>query len=218
MIGHKRCLDDPTILPDRDHGKIFHIEIDGHRDQVGISFALFDLLGLDFLHLREVQRGGVLAQDQFGALVLPGWITPSRFKIAVQVHRVVLPFPSGSGVDLEPGEAGAWVRAQVGPVQVQTERFVVESGMIGGSWQSRLSLVLARGLPVGQMREVGTRFANGIFDHRAAVDERELGELVAEVVGGQRMGMGAGGDGEGFGPGQQFVGGDEPLPSLLMLL
>src|SRR6266567_9233652 len=85
---------------------------------------------------------------------------------------------------IRPRSAWTWTQQTYGPAQAERGR--IEGGVIGGSRAARQPPVLARGLPVGQMREVGTHFANGIFDHRAAVDERELGELLADVVGGQR--------------------------------
>src|SRR6266446_3808678 len=90
--------------------------------------------------------------------------------------------------------------------------------MIAGSWTARLPLFLASCVPVRQIREVGARLAQGIFDDRAAVDERELGKLLAKVVGRQRTRMGSRRHREGFGPGEELVWTDQPFSFLLLLL
>ena len=218
LISDKDRLNDPAILSDGDHREILHIEIDGYCHQVRVLFALLHLLRLDRLDLREVESSRLGTQDEFGALGFPGWITPPRFKVAAQFDGIVVPFPSGSRVDLEPSEAGAPTWAQVGPIQVQAERFAIEGGVIAGSRAARLSFLFPGCVPVCQIREKGAHFADGIFDHRATVDERELRELLAKVVGGQGMGMGGRCHGEGFGPGEQLVGGNEPLPFFLEFL
>ncbi len=217
-ISHKERLDDRPILPHRDHREILDVQINGHRHQVRVLFARFDLFRRDCFDLREVQGGGLGTQDQFGALVLPGRVTPARFKIPAQLDRIVVPFPRGASVDFETGEAGARARVQVGLVQVQGKRVVVEGRVVACSRAAWPPLLLAGCAPRRQIREKGAYFANGIFDHRAAVDEREIREPCAKIVAGQRMGMGAGFHGEGFGPGEQLVGGEEPLPFFLMLL
>src|ERR1700730_7295217 len=113
-----------------------------------IFFALFDPLGLNMLHLWEVQSRAIFAHDQFGTLMFPSRITPARFKVAAQFDGIVVPLPNRSCVHLEANEAGVWVRTQVRRVLVQAERFIVEGRMIAGSWVPRLSLILASCIPV----------------------------------------------------------------------
>ncbi len=143
VIRQEDCLNDPLILSDCDHRQIFDIQIDPDCHQMRIFFPLFDPLGLNMLHLREVQSRALLAQDQFGTLVLPSWITPARLEVATQFDRIVVPFPTSSCVDLEAGKACAWGVTQVRRVQVQAERFVVEGRMIARSWAPRSPLFLA---------------------------------------------------------------------------
>ncbi len=108
VISDKDCLNDPAILSDSDHREILHIEIDGHGHQVRVRFALLHLLRLDRLDLREMECSHLVMQDEFRALGFPSRIPPPRFKVAAQFDRIVVPLPSGSRVDLEPGEAGVW--------------------------------------------------------------------------------------------------------------
>ncbi len=218
LISHKHRFDDRPILPHRDHRQILDVQIDSHGIQVRILFACFDLFRRDCFDLREVQGGGLGTQDQFGALVLPGRVMPARFEIPAQLDGIVMPFPRGAGVDLETGEAGARASMQVSLVQVEGKRFVIEGRVVAGSRTAWPPLLLARCAPRRQIREKGAHFANGIFNHGAAVDEREIREPCAKIVAGQRMGMGAGFQGEGFSPAEQLVGGDEPLPFFLLLL
>ncbi len=138
VITDKDRFNDPLILAHRDHGELLDIEIHRHGHQVRICFALFDLFGRNFFDLREVQGGTLFAQDEFGALGFPGRITPPRFKVPAQFDGIVVPLPLGSRVDLEPGEAGVPPLVQVGPIQIQTARFVIERGMIPGGRRARL--------------------------------------------------------------------------------
>src|SRR5258706_14192488 len=99
VVPHKEGLDDGTILPDRGPRQVLDIEIDRYRHQVGVSFALLHFLCLDCFDLREVQGSGISVQDQFGAVLLPGRVCPTRLEVATQLDRIVVPFPGSSGVD-----------------------------------------------------------------------------------------------------------------------
>jgi hypothetical protein len=54
MIGDKQRPDDCVVLPHRDHGEVFDIQINAHRHQIRILLALHHFVGGDLLDLREM--------------------------------------------------------------------------------------------------------------------------------------------------------------------
>ena len=140
VISHKDRFDNAIILAHADHSEILHVEVHRHGDEVCIFSAFLDLFRFDVFHLGEVQGRGLFAQDQLRTLRFPGGISPARFKVATQFDGIVVPFPGGSRVDLEPGEAGARSGTQINGIQVQREGLIIEGRMITGSWAARLPL------------------------------------------------------------------------------
>ena len=57
VIGDKARPDDLPVLPDGDHRQLFDVQIDRHRDQIGIALALHHLPGGDGFGLQEVDGG-----------------------------------------------------------------------------------------------------------------------------------------------------------------
>ena len=143
-IGDKDGLNDVLMLPDGDHGQILDIEIDGHRDQIGIVFAVLDLFGQDLFGLREVQRCRVLGQDQQWTVPLPGRIAQSLLEIATPDDRVVRPTPRLAIIHLEPHKAVGHFRL----LQGQLAGSLVERGILARPWQARLAFLLATLFPV----------------------------------------------------------------------
>jgi hypothetical protein len=82
MIRDKSGCFDHSMLTHRNHREILDIQIDGHRDQVGVLLAFHDLFGGDGFALQKVNGGVFFAQDQFGTFRFPGVIGPPLFKIA----------------------------------------------------------------------------------------------------------------------------------------
>src|SRR5260370_14821989 len=95
---------------------------------------------------------------------------------------------------------------------------MVERRVIRGPRQTRLPFFLAALLRICSMRQIGAHLANGCLDHASAVDEMHLGKACAEVPPLPGMRMGFRFHGAGFGPGEQFVGGDGAFAHLQMLL
>jgi hypothetical protein len=212
MVPHKEGLGDVPILPDCDHRQILDIEIDRDRHQVGVLFALLHFLRLDCFDLREVQGSGISAQDQFGTLLLPGWVCPTCFKVATLLDRIVVPFPCSSGVDLQSGKR----LSQISFIQFKREGSLVEGRVIAGSWGSRPPLLFAGRSPVRQVGEIRASFANGILDHRATIGKGHVREVFTKVPVGPGVRVLFRCDRLEFGPGQQLVGGNEPFPFLLI--
>jgi hypothetical protein len=82
MIRDKSGCFDHSMLTHRNHREILDIQIDGHRDQVGVLLAFHDLFGGDGFALQKVNGGVFFAQDQFGTFRFPGVIGPPLFKFA----------------------------------------------------------------------------------------------------------------------------------------
>src|SRR5216683_1836743 len=55
LIGDKTCLNDVPMLADGHDRRIFHIEIDGHRHEIGILLALYDLFRRDGFALEKMK-------------------------------------------------------------------------------------------------------------------------------------------------------------------
>jgi hypothetical protein len=90
--------------------------------------------------------------------------------------------------------------------------------MIACPRQARLALPLAALLPVRQIGEIGLDLANGILDHRPAVDEGKIREGPTEVPVRKGVGMLVGCDGGTLRPGEQLVSRDQALPHFVILL
>src|SRR5258708_11869177 len=107
-------------------------------------------LRLDFFGLREVQGRGVSVQEQFGAVLLPGRVCPTRLEVATQLDWIVVPFPGSSGIDLQSGKR----LSQIGFIQFKREGSLVEGRVIAGSRRSRLPALFAGRSPVRQVGEI----------------------------------------------------------------
>ena len=88
VIRDKPGFFDHSKLPHRNHREILDIQIDRHRDQIGVLLALHDLFGRNRFALQKVDGSVFGAQDQFGTLHFPGVIGPPLFEIAIVQGRI----------------------------------------------------------------------------------------------------------------------------------
>ncbi len=214
LIPHKECLANGSPLPDGDDGEHLHVQIDRHRHQVGILLALGNLLSAGLPGLREVQFRCVLAQDQFGAVLFPGWIMQALLEVAVVLDGIVVPLPGRASVDFEPHKPRALL--PIGE-EIQLDRPLVKGRVIGSPRHSWFPPLLCALFPGGTMGEVGPRLANGFFNGGSPVDHGHPSKALAKVPALPRMRVLAGGHGASFCPGQQLVGGNRARAQLQML-
>jgi len=160
VVRDEAGLDNRAMLPDRDHGELLHIQVDGDRDQIRIALALHNLCGGDGFALQKVNGGSLPAQNQFRALLLPSLLSPTQLKIPVIAGRVVDPDPLRACIDLEPHKA----LAQVEGIQFQCIGPGIKCGMVGSRRNSWLPFLLARMLPRAERGEIASRFADAILD------------------------------------------------------
>ena len=101
VVRDKAGVDNPAMLPGRNHGELLHIQVDGDRDQVGVALAFHDPFGGDGLALHHVHDCRVLPQDELRAFLLPSFLTSMPFKVAVVAGGVVDPDPVRPSVHFE---------------------------------------------------------------------------------------------------------------------
>src|SRR5215469_17965517 len=177
MIAYELCLDDLSMLSDRNHRQVFDIEIDADRHQVGVVLALHYLLGCDLLHLRNMEFCRVGSQDERRALPLPARFPESLYEVASGVDRVSHPAPSLAGVDIDAHKG----LLEIERLQIKRDAPLIERGMIAGRWKTRLALLFTACFPVRVIGEIGAHLANRIFDHRAAVGKGHPWKALGKV-------------------------------------
>lgn len=165
LIGDKDGFDDPIILAHGNYREILDVEVDCHRHQIRITLTLPDLFGLDLFGLADVQFRRCVTQDQLWTLLLPTWLCSTLLKEPVVLDGIVDPGPGRSRVDLESHKR----LPQIESVQFQAKSSFVESWMVAGSRQPWLAPLFACLMPIGEIREIRSNFANRIFDHGPAI-------------------------------------------------
>ncbi len=146
-------------------------------------------------------------------MLFPPRLGAPLLKVAAVLDGVIDPLPALPGVHFEPHKRLAPIEA----VQFERASPFVEGWMVGSSRKSRSALLLATFFPVPTIGQIGPHFANGILDDTATVHKGHSGERLREVPARPGVGMLFGCDATGFGPGQQLVGTDRPLPHFQML-
>ena len=125
LIAGKHRFNDGSMLPDRDHRQLFHIEIHCHRDQVGVLLALDNFRRRDVFRLGEMNGRDLLAHHQFWAFRFPSGFAAALLKIAVVARGIVDPDPLGALIDLQAHKA----LSQIAPPKFQLEGSRVQGRM-----------------------------------------------------------------------------------------
>ncbi len=214
VIGQKDHFQYLFILPDGDHREILDVEIDADGDQMRVQLALDHAGGFDLFGLREMQRCLLATQDQGRALLLPVLLLPALLKVARAADGVVHPDPPAPIIDLEADKAVV----DLGLCELQVEGSLVKGRVIGGPWKPRFAFLLAAFPPGRQGSEVGASLANRLLHGCAPGVDGHAWKAGLKVPSLERMGMLCGRDGTFLEPTAQFVGRDQPLAHLLMLL